>query len=59
MFATIRRKLKWGTSKSTESNKNENSLLLVAFIGLFEDVLFWNKMWLSLMFIAFLNLFFL
>ncbi|XP_013182439.1 PREDICTED: uncharacterized protein LOC106128547 [Papilio xuthus] len=58
MFATIRRKLKWSTTKSTECNKNENSFLFVAFIGLFEDVLFWNKMWLSLLFIVFLNLFF-
>ncbi|XP_068629336.1 uncharacterized protein [Battus philenor] len=58
MFATIKRKLKWNTIKSTENNKNQNSFLFAAFIGLLEDVLFWKKMWLSLMFIVFINLFF-
>lgn len=59
MLASIKKIFKWNHTKSSESKKNQTSLLLAAFIGLLEDVLFWKKMWLSLSFMFLINIVFL
>lgn len=56
MFATIRNKLKWGSSRTSECRSIQTSLILSIFISVLEDVLFWEKMWLSLSFMFFLNI---
>ncbi|XP_049867293.1 uncharacterized protein LOC126367689 [Pectinophora gossypiella] len=59
MIASLKKIFKWGPAKHLETKKNQGSLLLTAFIGLFEDILLWKKMWLSLSCIFFLNVLFL
>lgn len=51
MFTTLRNKLRWSQITPRENVNNQRSLLLVIFIGLLEEVLFWKSMWLSLAFI--------
>ncbi|KAJ8722732.1 hypothetical protein PYW07_003912 [Mythimna separata] len=58
MLATLKRALKWNATKSSETKNTQTSLLLAAFIGLLEDVLFWRKMWMSLTFMFILNIVF-
>ncbi|KAJ0180510.1 hypothetical protein K1T71_003914 [Dendrolimus kikuchii] len=58
MFSSLKKLFKWSGTSSTESKTNQNSLILAAFIGILEDVLFWKKMWLSLLFIFLLNIVF-
>ncbi|KAM3963579.1 LOW QUALITY PROTEIN: uncharacterized protein ACR2FA_002505 [Aphomia sociella] len=55
MFATLRNKLKWGSSKTSECWNVERSLILAVFITALEDVLFWKK-WLSLSFMFLINI---
>ncbi|KAI8435019.1 hypothetical protein MSG28_003451 [Choristoneura fumiferana] len=57
MLASIKKAFKWKPlTKSTEEKKRQNSLILAAFVGVLEDVLFWKKMWLSLVFVFILNI---
>ncbi|XP_075969565.1 uncharacterized protein LOC142972374 [Anticarsia gemmatalis] len=58
MLTSLKKLLKWKPSKSPEPCKNQTSLLLAAFIGILEDVLFWKKMWFSLSFMFFFNVIF-
>ncbi|XP_047021340.1 uncharacterized protein LOC124631166 isoform X1 [Helicoverpa zea] len=59
MLATLKKALKWNSTKSPSENKDtQKSLLFAAFIGLLEDVLFWRKMWMSLSFMFILNIIF-
>lgn len=51
MFTSLRNKLRWSQITPRENVNNQRSLLLVIFIGLLEEVLFWKSMWLSLAFI--------
>lgn len=59
MLAKLKKALKWNATKSSETRNTQTSLLLAAFIGLLEDVLFWRKMWMSLSFMFILNIIFL
>ncbi|CAH2086502.1 unnamed protein product [Euphydryas editha] len=58
MIATIKSFFKWKPTKSIESKNKNSSLLLVFFINILEDVLFWKKIWLTLLFILFFNILF-
>ncbi|CAK1581946.1 unnamed protein product [Parnassius mnemosyne] len=57
MFALLKRKLKLSNTICAERNKNQSSLFFHIFVGVVEDILFWKKIWLSVMFIVLLNLF--
>ncbi|CAG4909923.1 unnamed protein product [Colias eurytheme] len=56
MFSSIKKIFKWNSTKPTESNMSKKSLLLVAFTNALQDVLFWNNLWLSLLFILYFHL---
>ncbi|XP_063531135.1 uncharacterized protein LOC134742113 [Cydia strobilella] len=57
MLANIKKAFKWGSLVKKSENKNwQSSLLLAAFVGVLEDVLFWKNMWLSLIFIFIFNI---
>ncbi|CAH0701823.1 unnamed protein product [Spodoptera exigua] len=58
MLASLKKALKWNTAKTLENKNTQTSLLLAAFLGLLEDVLFWKKMWMSLLFIFLVNIVF-
>ncbi|XP_026329210.1 uncharacterized protein LOC113237131 [Hyposmocoma kahamanoa] len=58
MLTSLKKIFKWSPTKNLDSKKTQTSLLLAAFIGLLEDILFWKKMWLSLSCIFFLNVIF-
>lgn len=59
MFASIKSFFKWNLSKNNETKKNTSSFLLVIFVNILEDVLFWKKIWLSLLFLILFNIIFL
>ncbi|XP_026746764.1 uncharacterized protein LOC113508015 isoform X2 [Trichoplusia ni] len=58
MLLSLKKLLKWNTTKTSETKNYQKSLLLAGFIGLLEDVLFWRKLWLSLFFMFVLNILF-
>lgn len=58
MLKSFTKLFKWGTTKSSDYKTNQTSLLYATLIGILEDVLFWKKMWLSLLFIFTLNIMF-
>ncbi|XP_072943752.1 uncharacterized protein [Epargyreus clarus] len=58
MFASIKNMFKRNSPKSPENKKNQSSLLLAAFISLLEDILFWRKLWLTLLFICLFHVIF-
>lgn len=60
MLASLKKAFKWRPLiKNTEEEKRQNSLLLAAFVGVLEDVLFWKKMWLTLVFMFIINIIYL
>ncbi|XP_050345526.1 uncharacterized protein LOC126770272 [Nymphalis io] len=58
MFASIKTFFKWGPTKSIETKNKTSSLLFVIFVNILEDVLFWKKIWLTLLFFLFFNVVF-
>ncbi|XP_038215537.1 uncharacterized protein LOC119835023 [Zerene cesonia] len=56
MFSSLKMIFKWNSSKPSESNISKKSLLLIAFTNALQDVLFWNNLWLSLLFILYFHI---
>ncbi|XP_047509832.1 uncharacterized protein LOC125052845 isoform X1 [Pieris napi] len=59
MLSTFKKVFKFNSSKSSETSLCTKSLLFVIIANVLEDVLFWKKTWLSLLFIFYFHLFFL
>lgn len=58
MIASIKSFFKWKVTKNIESKNKNSSLLLLFFINILEDVLFWKKIWFTLLFILCFNIVF-
>ncbi|KAG6457398.1 hypothetical protein O3G_MSEX010291 [Manduca sexta] len=58
MFSSIKNFFKRRTSKLIENNRSAPPSILCGFVGLFEYILFWKKIWLSLCFMLILNIIF-
>ncbi|XP_045519669.1 uncharacterized protein LOC123711226 isoform X2 [Pieris brassicae] len=59
MLSLFKKVFKFNSSKSTETSLCTKSLLFVIIANVLEDVLFWKKTWLSLLFIFYFHLIFL
>ncbi|RVE45137.1 hypothetical protein evm_010246 [Chilo suppressalis] len=55
MFTSIKRLLKWGGLKKSESHKTQPLHILNILKGGLEDILFWKSAWLSLFFLFVVN----
>ncbi|CAG9585487.1 unnamed protein product [Danaus chrysippus] len=58
MLASFKSIFKWNIIKSNESNNESPSLILLICVHFFEDVLFWKKIWLSLLCFFLFNILF-